>query len=245
MPPTAIVVPRPAIRVLAGLVAVIALALCRWQVARHGERNAGRERALTVVGQPPLDDSAQITPAAAWRLVSWHGRFVGQRVLLAGAQHADQRGYRLLQSFMRSGGAHVLVDRGWVSAASVDGLLSSPEDGPDEVLTGQLRPVAGEVDEVPFEGHGTHIWDVGETRAPSLVLGGGEVVYVMEGTLGGAPVTSAPAFGGFAAVPDRDDTSAHYASQWFVIALGGLAFAFPRPIIGLWQKLSAKGERPR
>lgn len=236
---------RPAIRILAAVIALVALGLCRWQVRRDGERNEGREQALLVADQPPLGDADPVTPELAWRLVSWRGHFTGARALLAGAQHGDQRGYRLLQVFLRSGGSKVLVDRGWVAADRVDALLATPEEGPEELLTGQLRPVSGEVDAIPFEGHGTYIWQVGQTRAPAVVLGAGAAGIVLSGALDGGPVAGAAAIGGFEAVPERDNTSAHYASQWFVVALGGIAFAFPGALMRLWRKLSADGPAAR
>jgi cytochrome oxidase assembly protein ShyY1 len=241
MAPTPETLERPAIRILAAVIALVALGLCRWQVQRDGERNEGRAQALLVAGLPPLGDGDVITAEAGWRLVSWRGHFTGARALLAGAQHGDQRGYRLLQVFLREGGSKILVDRGWIAADRVEELLATPEEGPEEVLTGQLRPVSGEVDTVPFEGHGTYIWQLGQTRAPAVVLGAGAAGIVLSGGLDGGPVEGAVGIGGFEAVPDRDNTSAHYASQWLVVALGGLAFAFPGAVMRLWRKLSADG----
>lgn len=229
-------IPRPAIRVLAGGCAGIALLLCRWQVHRDGERNEGRERALVVAGLPPLGDTDPADATGAWRTVAWSGQFTGPAELLAGTQMGGELGYDVVQAWARPGGERVMVNRGWVSAEGVDLVIQKAQTLGDTHLTGQLRPVSAPTGETPVIGHGTRIWGAGHTGAAAEAVDASRTVYVVAGSPDGSPGDNKPPTGGFTPIPERDDTSLHYASQWLFIAAIGLLFAFPHPLIYLRQK---------
>lgn len=230
---------RPAIRVLAGIFAIAAIVLGRWQIQRDGERNVGREQALLVAEMPPLGDGEPLWPSAGWRLVEWPGRYVGPTVLMAGTQRKGERGYNVLQAFERSAGGRVLVDRGWVSAESARASVDPPASVGSPMLRGLLRPMTEENHTPPIEGHGTRIFTGGDHPGAASALGANTELYVVEGNPDGTPLSSHPPIGGFTRIPARDNTSLHYASQWFAIAAIGLLFAFPRPLIYLRQKMGA------
>ena len=214
---------------------VAAVGLGIWQVRRDGERNAGREAALTVVGLPPLGE-ADGAEGNAWRTVRWTGYFAGEIELIGGRDVGGQRGYDVVQPFMRTSGGRVWVDRGWVDAGEVDAVVAGahaarggvPSSGDGAiVLTGQLRPAAGSADAEPISGHGTRIWPPGSWPALGLLAGVPFSTYVLAGGEGGVRAARNPLVDGYEMVPERDNTSAHYALQWFGIAVLGFMLLVP------------------
>lgn len=210
-------VPR-GVRVGAAFVVVIALLLCRWQVIRDGERNAGRERAIELADSPPLDGAAPVDEAAAWHVVSWTGRYDGAPELIAGRMAHETLGYGLVQRFVRADGQAVMVDRGWVPVEALEEVATRLTRETDATLTGQLRPATGRDDIEPTIGHGTRIWPAKAWATINKANGVATGVYLVEGGLDGSNCGKVPIENGYDRVPVRDDTSLHYASQWFAIA---------------------------
>lgn len=233
---------RAGLRVFAALLVVLTLGLCRWQLHRDDVRNAGREQALKVAELPPLADDDPATATFGWRRVEWHGRFVGDVALLAGAQSKDERGYDVVQAWERPDGSRLLVDRGWVSAADADAMVGTAV--PVSLLTGQLRPLRGDATSAALPGHGTRIWSVGEEAAAAAALTPGTSAFVVAGAPDGGPLPGDPARGGFVAVPDRDNTSLHYASQWFAMALLAAIFVVAHPLMGVLRAGGGKTRTP-
>lgn len=215
-------VPR-GVRLGAAFVMVAALALCGWQLRRDGERNAGREIALTLADTAPLGDDVPVDVSAAWHRVAWSGRWDGAPELIAGRMAHEKLGYGLVQRYARADGTVVMVDRGWVPVEALESVSTRLTHQTDAPLTGQLRPATGREDIRPTIGHGTRIWPAkawGTINPANGVVSG---VYVIEGSPTGADNGVPPVENGFAIVPDRDDTSLHYAAQWFAIAaIGGI-----------------------
>lgn len=211
----------PVVRAGAVLLGLGALALGGWQLQRDQERNEGRRVALAVSGSPPLGPADPVEAGAAWRRVDWEGRYFGAPELVAQRIEREERGYGLLQRFERADGLTVWVDRGWVGADGAAETVArfAAEAGPAR-LTGQLRPLVGNPGVEPAIGHGgTRIWppkawpSVVATTPTSLPL------HVVAGALDGSRQPGAAALDGFEPVPPRDDTSLHYAAQWFGIAV--------------------------
>lgn len=220
--------PSRGVRVLAVCASLIAFGLCAWQIRRDGERNEGREAALLVEGAPVLGD---LDAPAPWRRVAWTGSW-DEAALMAGRPVEGARGYGLLQVFTRADGRRILVDRGGLPADGV--RLPAPGAGR---LEGQIRP-AKSGESAAVEGHGTRIWPHGAWAAAAAALGAEASFFVVSGAADGAP-TGGPGYDGFELVPARDDTSLHYASQWFAIALIGLLLAFPESLFYLRRKADA------
>lgn len=206
------------LRVLAVVLGLTALGLCRWQVLRDGERNAGREAALQVADSPVVTENVPVDEALAWRVVRWRGHYEGSPQLLAGRQEKSVLGYGVAQAFVREDGVRLLADRGWIPVESVEGQVSELARSEDAVLVGQLRPATGKTDATPLAGHGTAIWTASawpsiqaatSTDGPLILVAGGEEGHRTSGR---------PPLGGFQRVPERDQTSLHYAAQWFAIA---------------------------
>lgn len=215
------------VRIAALLAAGLAVGLGFWQVGRHGERNAGRQVAIEVADAPVLGAEIASSPELAWRQVAWPGHFDGTAELMSGRPHGDTLGYGVLQPFRRDNGELLFVDRGWVGADAVDEVIrAATADDHPRILAGQLRPLTGWPGRVAVVGHGTRIWPPREVAAPAGLTGAYDSLYVVAGGPGGGPSAGSPLLDGYDVVPPRDDTSAHYAAQWFAIALVGLFFAF-------------------
>ena len=212
-------VPAP-VRVIAAVLMLLALGLCVWQVRRHGERNVGRGLALAVEALPPLRDGDLVGAASLWRMVEWRGRFDGVPDLIAGRMQGHDLGYGVVQCFVREDGRAVMVDRGWVLAASVAGTVARLTPGAPATLRGQLRPVDGSSTSLPVAGHGARIWP-GRAWAAlvnSLPVPVSQDHYVVEAVQADEKQDETLPKGSIVGVPARDDTSLHYASQWFAIA---------------------------
>lgn len=209
-----------ALRRTAAILVVVALGLCAWQVRRHGERNVGRGLAIAVAGLPPLGGGEGIEAASLWRMVEWRGRFEGVPELIAGRMQGGDLGYGVAQCFVREDGLVVLVDRGWVRANSVAGTVNRLSPGGPATLRGQLRPVDGSSTSLPVAGHGARIWP-GRAWAAlvnSLPVPVSQDHYVVEALQADEKQDETLPKGSIVGVPARDDTSLHYASQWFAIA---------------------------
>lgn len=210
-------VPR-GIRLGAAFVVIVALFLCRWQVVRDSERNAGREIAITLADSSPLPESAPLDAASAWHVVRWEGKFDGAPELIAGRMAHEKLGYGLVQRFVRADGAVVMVDRGWTPVDALEDVAQRLTHETDATLTGQLRPTVGRSDIEPTIGHGTRIWPAKAWATINTANDVATPVYLIEGALDGANCGKAPIENGYDRVPVRDDTSLHYASQWAAIA---------------------------
>lgn len=207
------------LRVLAAIAGLLALALCGWQIQRDGVRNAGRDAALVVADAALVTENVPVEEALAWRVVRWPGHFSGVPHLLSGRQEKSGLGYGVVQTFVREDGVRLLVDRGWVPVEGVEGRVAELGRPTPAVLVGQLRPATGRTGMTPVAGHGTAIWtttawpsigDAMSTPGPLVVVAGGE---------DGSRTSSDPPLGGFTRVPERDQTSLHYAAQWLAIAV--------------------------
>lgn len=239
MPAPPVHVPVP-VRIGAVVVMLLAIALGIWQIRRDGERNAGREAALLVADLPVLPPDAPVGEETAWRRVRWQGHFDGAAHLESGRSDGIYNGYGIFQRFRLDDGRTVLVDRGWVPPEGVaERARATALDTSAVTLTGQLRPLAGDPGATPVEGHGTRIWPPRSTEVLRLATGSELPLYLMAGPVEGGRTTRTPPLDGFERVPARDDTSAHYALQWFAIALLAGLVAVPKTLTRLRQFVDA------
>ncbi len=211
-------IPR-VVRIAAAGLMFTASILCYWQIQRDGERNEGRAGALASENAPVLTGNEPLTTDVAWRVVRWLGHFEGRPHLIAGRQHRSTLGYGVAQRFVREDGVVVLVDRGWIDAGHVAVALPAMEAGAESEVTGQLRPTFGRTDSVATSGHGTQIWPAKAWPSVQTAMASPTSVYVVSGAVDGGQSANSHAVDGFVRVPARDQTSLHYASQWFALAL--------------------------
>ncbi len=114
------------------------------------------------------------------------------------------------------------MDRGWVPAEAAEREVIRLTSPVNTTLAGQLRPALGGAAAVPVAGHGARIWPA--KAWPSILRTlDAEIhgaLYVVAGPTNEVfgEEESSPK-GSVVGVPVRDDTSLHYASQWFAISL--------------------------
>lgn len=234
---------------LAGLtVVVVGLSLCAWQLRRDGERNEDREAALRKEDAPSLGDDeipaggdALPDGSAAWVRVAWSGHYVPGAVLESARSEDHERGYGLLQLFARDRGGSILVDRGWVAVdATTAAVAAADADLAPRLLVGQLRPLPPRGDFPSFTSPGgATIWPPEARGEVAGRLGATVPLHVVAGGADGARTTDHPAADGFTVVPERDDTSLHYASQWFAIAGVGMLLLVVGKIPGIGKTAEA------
>lgn len=224
--------PSRPVRIGAACAAVLTFGLCVWQVRRDGERNAGREAAELVVGQPALGDEVRLPEAAAWRELRWQGRWAPEVALMSAEGPEQQRGYAILGVFVRADGERVLVHRGWVPADAAEAAVAALQaaGGGAGTLEGQLRPTTDGGEAPAILGHGTRIWAYGQWAAAAGGLDAHDGAYVVSGTTGGGRSKDSPALDGYIPVPPRDDTSLHYASQWISMSILFTFLALPSAV---------------
>ena len=120
------------------VVALVMLALGRWQLVRADEKialleSAERARAAPAVALGRVDDVERA--ADAHRRVVLAGRWEGERQLLwDNRAHAGRAGYEVITPFRLDGGRLALVNRGWTAPGPTRDVL------PDVSLPDASRP---------------------------------------------------------------------------------------------------------
>jgi len=160
--------------VFATLLVLLGTALCVrlgiWQLDRLEQRRAFNAQVVTMRAQEPLNLNSGLPAdlaAMEWRAATVTGEYdFENQVALRNQYHDSEYGFHLITPLQFTGGT-VLVDRGWIPAASD----SSPEDWRafDEtgqvVVTGQIRlgqtkPAFGGVaDALPLDGSKLEVWN--------------------------------------------------------------------------------------
>ncbi|MCY0387158.1 SURF1 family protein [Robbsia sp. Bb-Pol-6] len=143
---------RPRIRVwpAAALVAVMAvtIALGFWQRDRAHQKET-RQRAIVAYAHMParrLGAERVSLAAIAYHRVVLRGHFLADRVVyLDNRSHQDRPGFHVLMPFAVTGGAPVLVNRGWLPRDPAERTRIAPyRTSPGEIeITGLARADAG------------------------------------------------------------------------------------------------------
>ena len=221
---------RPVAIVLAATVVLALLALGGWQLQRLGWKNATMAAIAQRLDAPPLTPAALMAlpeDQREWRPVRARGRLLSEASFALYRAGADGRpGYRILTPLALADGRHVLVERGWLRAASFAAAL----------------PTLPPVPPAPVEAHG--VARLGEARGPFANANdpaSGAWYWIeldrMAATAGVAllPVVIAarsdPAGTALAAIPTRPAFSnrhLEYALTWFALAAGAGAVFFLR-----------------
>jgi len=208
----------------AGFVVVTALGLCQWQVRRDGERNQYLDAARKAWDLPRVDEAALAAPDQVWfRDVTLTGAYT-PRVMLEGGRRVDGAvGYGVLQVFETAGGRQLLVNRGDLRRADRDKGLAALDHGAPTTLRGQLRPLPAGGDNPPVESADLPpIWgqrNVGAIHAWAGGLEPGLWIWAGERLAPGEEPTPDPLLATGYGPAVRDNTSLHYAKQWFALAL--------------------------
>ncbi len=209
----------------AGVCVVVLLSLCTWQVRRDAFKNRHLDQARAAAERPVLEGSAVVDSGQqAWfRDVRLEGRFEEPVCLEGGRKVAGVIAYGVLQPFETVDGWRVLVDRGELARGDLEeGLAALGADGPI-TLEGQLRPLPESRDEPPVISDALPpIW--GWKHIGAIHAWVGEVhpgLYVRAGPRPGEgerPESASHLTGGYGPAV-RNNTSAHYAKQWFALAV--------------------------
>jgi cytochrome oxidase assembly protein ShyY1 len=226
----------------AGLVLVTALMLCLWQIRRDGERNQYLALARSAWEMPPLDQ-VEMTGALdqyLFRDVILVGQFEAPIMLEGGRRVGSLVGYGVLQPFATTDGRRLLVNRGNLRRSALEPGLQSLALAVEVVLAGQLRPLGGSADASPVLSQGLPpIWGRRSIAAIHAWAGGlvpGIYLWAGERLETGQEAEPSPLLASGYGPVLRDNTSLHYAKQWFALAV----------IIGLlwgWASFEANQRR--
>lgn len=214
--------------------------LCAWQVRRHIFKNRYVPVATAARELPPIDGSAltgDLEPLY-FRHIRLQGRFEGAPMLEGGRALGHGPAYAVFQAFRLDSGERVLVDRGEIAPEQLSERLARVVQAGPVALEGQLRPLPESKDREPV-GTDPLIWPkksfAGIHRHAGDVL---PSVYIRAGrplSEGESPVPDPELASGYAAVVKKHD-SAHYAKQWFAMAL---------ILLGMWGWVSYERESER
>lgn len=135
--------PSGAIRLLpplAGLaLALLTLQLGNWQLGRAHEKGALQARLDAAAAAPPLADAVPTDPPDG-RHVRLHGQWLRDATIyLDNRVRAGRAGYHVLTPLRLADGTAVLVDRGWIAAASVRAQLPEVPTPADGQVGGTVR----------------------------------------------------------------------------------------------------------
>jgi len=188
-----------------------------WQLERDTARNQDWHAAQRDDTYPALGASALAGTAdrIMWRRVQITAVFSGEPMLLSGANESHRPGFRVMQVGTTETGDRILVDRGFLAHAGVEGAVTAfaPDESP-VLITGRVRPLTGSPDARPYprkRGCAT-VWPP-HSRASMAATDW----YIQTGE----------------ARVEYDWTSLHYAIQWFgMAALGLMGWAG-----WIWQRL--------
>jgi cytochrome oxidase assembly protein ShyY1 len=208
------------------LVVVIgAMGLCAWQVQRDGQRNEHWEVSKNAWSLPRLvavPDPSE-TAQNLFREVSLKGRFVSSVMLEGGHEAFGVAGYGVFQVFETAGGARVLVLRGSVRRAALEAVVQTMESDEGVTLRGQIRPLPSGPIQAPIEVEGLPpIWgrrNLSSIHAWTGLLMPGIFVIAGERLGESSRNTSGEIATAEYGPPERDNTSLHFAKQWFALAL--------------------------
>lgn len=135
------------------IMAIVCVGLGRWQLHRLEERQALNARLEAALSRPsvPVDEllaPGQPLPAdLEWRAATATGRYAAdQQLLVRNRTQGGRPGLHVLTPLVDSGGAAILVDRGWIPAgATATERVEAPAPPAGEVVvTGRLRASQGE-----------------------------------------------------------------------------------------------------
>lgn len=214
------------------VMAAVCVRLGFWQISRWHEKQALNVRLRAALAAPPLDLHAPLPAVHALgaRRVRVRGRYDAQHqfVLIARA-HDGSPGVEIVTPLELSGGARVLVDRGWVYAAdaATANPLAWPESGEVAVegMPQALGPPRAHTAprRLPYGHDSAAVW-------ATLVLDSAQAARLIGRPVAGYLVRALPgpkAPPEPVRIPPRPyDESMHisYAVQWFTFAailLGG------------------------
>ncbi len=210
------------------VVAVVALALCRWQLRRLSQRKASNAVQLAARALPPLDltDAVRNNTPLTDRRLRVRGHFdPAAQILLRGRVQDDAPGLQVATRFVvDSTAAAIWVLRGFVpspDAVTPPDSIAAPESGP-VTIDGLARPLpASSGGPKPIGFHGDSTWMVLDSlalqrRDPATV---GVYLLLADDSRGAGRLETVP--------PEPLTNGPHlsYAIQWLLIAGGALGFA--------------------
>ncbi|WP_460496994.1 SURF1 family cytochrome oxidase biogenesis protein [Glycomyces tarimensis] len=149
--------PRWLVLSAAGIVVMVVCALLsQWQWGRALDRAEANERIEAADQSHPVDDvippGEGLDESARWTLVEATGEYdAGGEIVLRAQTNDGVNGYEIVTPLVLEDGTAVLVDRGFVPAASDGGIPDYPAAPSGEVtVTGRVyesEPAGGEVSE--------------------------------------------------------------------------------------------------
>jgi cytochrome oxidase assembly protein ShyY1 len=124
----------------------VLLSLCIWQISRHFDRNIHVEvmqknQVLPVLKEAPTIKNSQ---ELLYRRFHLQGHFVGLHFLEAGRSLSHQSGYAVFQIFECTNGVRLLIDRGDVLPLDRTPILNRLSSQVPQGIKGQLRPILNE-----------------------------------------------------------------------------------------------------
>jgi cytochrome oxidase assembly protein ShyY1 len=203
---------------LIGVAAVVMVLLGNWQLHRYQQRSATNER---------IDESSRVAPVplpeevpAAWTRVTVTGQYDPTNEILVRGRTVDGAvGFEIVTPLVRTDGATVLVDRGWVPPApgGAAGMpkVPAPPTG-DVTVVGRIHPSESQPGSVGRRDGKIEVRRIGVDRLAE------ELPYPVYG----AYVLSEEPGKGFTEVTIPHENSwqnAGYVLQWWLFA--GLAVA--------------------
>jgi cytochrome oxidase assembly protein ShyY1 len=206
-------------------VVFVLMGLCVWQIQRDGERNRHWQISKTAWSLSRLSVVPETSEVhrSYFREVALEGEFVPPIMLEGGHDASGVAGYGVFQSFETVGGARVLVLRGSVRRPEVEEVVDRLKNEPPNLLRGQIRPLSPSKARPPIEVEGLPpIWGRGNVLSihtwagalqPDFFVIAGEREDETSPRLSNGLVSMA--YG----PPVRDNTSLHFAKQWFALAI--------------------------
>jgi len=205
--------------------------LSNWQFSRSEEKNATIARVDANYDATPvaLDDvlgahDAFDAAADEWKQVELHGEYVsGESVAARNRVHEGTSTYEVLVPFRTDDGRVLIVNRGWVGAASGD----EPEaiaDPPAGEVTVVVRVRPGE--RLPSSGRSAPEGQVPTIHLPTIAasLDEPEAITSVYGELVSEDPAPATPLGGFDRPEEDAGMNLSYAIQWILFAVMGFVF---------------------
>lgn len=205
--------------------------LSNWQFSRSEEKNAtialldANYDAAPVALDTVLGSDDAFDPASdEWKQIELHGEYIeGESTVVRNRVHSGTSAYESLLPFRTDEGRVLIVDRGWVEAASGD----EPEAiaaAPSGEITIVVRARPGE--NLPASGRTAPRGQVPTIHLPTVaaVLDEPQAITTMYGELVSEDPAPETALGTFDMPEENSGMNLSYAIQWILFAIMGFVF---------------------
>ncbi|MFK4759699.1 SURF1 family protein [Microbacterium sp. ZW T5_45] len=210
--------------------AVACAFLSHWQFDRSEEKNATIARVEANYDATPValdevlgDDDSFDAVADEWMQIELTGEYIGEGTVVRNRVHAGTSAYESLVPFVTDDGRVLIVDRGWVMAASGDEpeAIASPPSGEVTIVV-RARP--GE--NLPSSGRSAPPGQVPTIHLPTVAaeLDEPEAITTMYGQLVSENPSPEVSLGSFDKPEEDAGMNLSYAIQWILFAV--MAFVF-------------------